>query len=205
MRSRPRRRSRRRFIAGGKALLEGCGLVHTAKRIAVSHLPQATAIGRERLVEIAQAVDLACAALSGLFADGHEIVAPDGASTRGDGAGRALRAVEGIARHTGFRRDVRRDHLEHVELRGHLEERVCVLRFFVEGACLARDVADAKRSFRDCRGAPAQVLQRRCLECADPPGRTIDARFEAVAGPHPATPRQTRTDPRTTPSASLPG
>src|SRR5215211_3109837 len=63
----------------------------------------------------------------------HEVVAVDRGRPRRHGAGWSLRWVVRIAADAILWRDVGSDHLQHVELRGDLEQRAAVLGRAVQG------------------------------------------------------------------------
>jgi hypothetical protein len=131
------------------------------QRVAVAHGPERRARGaeapREGVAEIGQAVELPPGRLADAAVHGREVVAVDRGGPRRHGAGRSLRVVVGIAGDAVLRHHVGPDHLEHVELRGDLEQRTAILRHPVQGAHVALDdgqtlPARAPRGRRGRRG-----------------------------------------------------
>ena len=92
-----------------------------AQRVAVAHLPQRSAVACQGSPQIGQAIDLSFGALAVLRRKRYPIVPVDRCRSRGNRAGRPLRAVVLIARDTVLRGHLRADHLQQVELRRHLE------------------------------------------------------------------------------------
>jgi hypothetical protein len=92
----------------------------TAQRVAVSHCPKfadghshGTAQGGAKVGEPIE-LPPRCLALAAL--DGGEVIAVDGRRAGGDGAGRPLRGIALISGHAIFRRNVRRHHLQQIDL-----------------------------------------------------------------------------------------
>ena len=78
--------------------------------------------------EVCQAVELIRGALAGLVTNWGEVVAVNRRCPRCDGTRRALRAVVLVSGHAVFRGDTGPDHLQRVELAGHLEQRPRIFR-----------------------------------------------------------------------------
>jgi len=116
----------------------------TGEQVAILHLPQlpgaiAKLLGvAELMAKIGGTVDLPLGRLPGLAVDFGEVVAVDRAGPARDRAGRALRLVLFVDAHTLLRGDRGAHHLQQIELRRNLKQRVRVGRVGMQGT----DIAD---------------------------------------------------------------
>jgi len=166
---------------------DGVEAFRRAQRVAVAHAPERghrppEAPGQRR-PERRQRVELPRGGLPEGLAHRREAVAVDRRRAGGDRAGRPLRRVVLVAGDAVLRRDAGRDHLEQVELRGHLEQRALELGCTVQSPHVADAVAHraAARRRGRIRHAPPQLAQRGQLQPADAVTAAVRERNELVA------------------------
>ncbi len=129
--------------------------------VPVRHRPEPTVVVAKRFAQVRQAVDLGRFALSDRVPDRHQPVAVDRAGATGDGARRPLCPIRGVAGHPTLGGDVLVDHLEQVELRGHLEKRALVLRVGVQLGHVGDNLAHRERPWPPGRRCPQLGQGRR--------------------------------------------
>ena len=162
--------------------------VRRGQRVAVAHLPERTHRTLEpagqRRPEPGQGVDLPRGGLAKLAVDRREVVAPYGRRSGCDGAGRPLGRVVHVARDAMLGRDVRTDHLQRVELRGHLERGARKLRIPMQGTRVTVQAADARpgaAARQPCRSRCPQGAQSRGVELSDAVPQSVDGRHQVPA------------------------
>lgn len=120
-------------------MLDLAQALEAAQGVSVAHRPEAVVDVAEGHTHVRKTVDLAILRLPDRLAHLHEVVAIDRRGTGRDRARRALRAIPRVSRNAALGRHVFARHLEEVELRGDLEERVAVMRVAMQCPDVARD------------------------------------------------------------------
>ena len=115
-----------------------------AQGVAIAHGPQRVVLITECCAEVSQAVDLPILRLTHMAVNGCEVVSIDRRGPSSDRARRSLGPIESVSSHTVFRRDIRPCHLQQIELRGYLEQRVPVDLIAIESPDVTHDFRDPK-------------------------------------------------------------